>query len=416
MTPIIPYHKNQKFGIVDREQNILVECTYPKILKPIKFNQGWLCFTIGENDRYGWIYYVNGQITEISPQYLHIDYDSQGLIGVQSDQGEWGFTDISNQLIIAMQYHMVYPFKNQKAVVSLARKNLGAVYGVIDLKGNWIIPAKYQYVGEAKSGLRCFKIHIAAQGNRFGFVSDVSGLEVIPAQFTNVSHFCDGVAVVSFGQGKQEYFAVINAEGEIIADRLKHAELCAFGYSLIQRSKFLEFVDCDGQIILKTKESKVHQLTFLKNENLSLIRTRRRELVATQYKKKWGFYKINELGVTFQIEHQFDELSDYGFQHQRCAVSIDRQATYIDEDGTVIAPLNCTDVFIDFQGELCTLVKHGLDKPYAFMDKAGQRVIDFKYAMHFGHFDESGLVYVSSEKNTEINSGFIDQQGFEYWS
>ena len=62
MTPIIPYHKNQKFGIVDVELNFLIECKYFQILKPFKFNQGWLCFTLNERKRYGWIYYENGQI------------------------------------------------------------------------------------------------------------------------------------------------------------------------------------------------------------------------------------------------------------------------------------------------------------------------------------------------------------------
>ena len=415
MTPIIPYHKNQKFGIVDVELNFLIECKYFQILKPFKFNQGWLCFTLNERKRYGWIYYENGQIVEIEPQYSAVNYDSQELIGVQSDDGSWGFVDHSNQQLISMQFSKIYPFSNHRAIVSIARKNLGSVWGVVDVNGHWTIHAQYQYLGEEQSGLRCFKSYVPNQGNLYGFVSDETGQEVISAQFSNASHFCDGIAVVSFGQGKQQYFSVINSMGEIIADQLKHAELCAFGYSLIQRNKYLEFINKNGQAVLKTKETKVHQLNFLNNENLNLIRTGRRELIATQYKKKWGFYKVDDSGVKLQIEHQFDELSDYGFRQQRCAVSIDQQAAYIDENGVMKAPLGCTDVFMDYHGALCTLVKYSLEKPYAFMDQEGQRVIDFKYAMYFGNFDESGLLYVFKEKGTDINSGFIDQHGVEYW-
>lgn len=415
MTPIIPFHKNQKFGLVDENKNFLIECKYSKILKPFRFNQGWLCFTIDDDGLYGWIYYENSQLIEIKPQYVEVDYVSQELIGVQSNDGLWGFVNPSNQQIIAMQYQKIRPFQCHKAVVSIARKNLSPVWGVIDLLGNWVVPAKYQFIGQENSGLRCFKIHVATQGNLFGFLADENGQEVIPAEFLNVSNFYDEIAVVSVKKGNQQSFAVINSTGKVIAEQLKQAQICAFGFSLIQRGKFLEFIDRNGETVLKTKEANVHQQAFQEQDNLSLIGTRRRELIATQHKKKWGFYKITASGVQLHIPHVYEELSDSSFQHQRCAVVINGKATYIDEDGNRVAPLDCTDVLLDYQGELCTLVKYNTEKPYAFMNKDGQSVIDFKYAMHFGDFDESGLVYVLTDKNSTTDSGFIDQPGFEYW-
>jgi hypothetical protein len=58
----------------------------------------------------------------------------------------WGFINKTGKTVIKPQFYKVYPFNGGLACV-VKKENGQEKYGVIDKKGNFIIPPKYQFVG-----------------------------------------------------------------------------------------------------------------------------------------------------------------------------------------------------------------------------------------------------------------------------
>lgn len=148
--------KNQKFGIIDSRDKVILPFDYDKI--GLYFGEP---AKVRINGKWG---FIDSQThTVISPQYEETTGFNEGLAGVQKN-GKWGFIDDNNQTIIPFIYDNPniefngkdwYKYENLYEVVDntmIAIKKNGK-WGVIDKKGKVLVNFEYQAINLMSSTL-----------------------------------------------------------------------------------------------------------------------------------------------------------------------------------------------------------------------------------------------------------------------
>ena len=170
----------------------------------------------------------------VPPRYSHCEYfgeDGLAPVLVGGDRsywpetrgGKWGFVNKKGRMAIPPRFDYAGPFCEGLAVVNMGKKpdevvgdhNWWAVsgsFGVIDTSGDEVIPIDrppIDWRGFRKGMARAY--HKGADGWRMGLI-DAGGRWLVPAQFSDIRHFDEGVAQVRVG----EYWGLINRDGEFI--------------------------------------------------------------------------------------------------------------------------------------------------------------------------------------------------------
>jgi hypothetical protein len=117
------------------------------------------------------------------------------------ENGQWGFVDADNQLVIACQYDAVRWFTQGLAAISRQGR-----WGFVNVQGQEVIACRYQRVRPFSEALALVK-----RMGRWGFINTI-GQEVIPCQYDYATSFSDGIAEVGLG----DQISFIDATGQPI--------------------------------------------------------------------------------------------------------------------------------------------------------------------------------------------------------
>jgi len=129
---------------------------------------------------YGFIN-IEDSTKNIAPVYDGAGDFSDGLVPVEKD-GKWGFIDAGDRKIVAFQYDYARSFNHRQAIVQL-----GEYYGVINPKGEFVIPPRYyDLVPYRWCGKRYY---ISRDSTFFQGIIDTSGREIVPHRYTYVIPF-----------------------------------------------------------------------------------------------------------------------------------------------------------------------------------------------------------------------------------
>lgn len=162
----------------------------------------------------------------------------EGLSAIKIGE-KWGVIDMKGKIIIPAKYDAVGRFHEGLAVVRTGDKD-----GFIDKKGNFIIPAKYDGGGNFSEGLAPVKI-----GDKLGFI-DTKGNIVIPPEYDDVSDFSEGMAVVKL----EDKYGFINRNGDlVIPAKYDNARIFSEGLAGVQIGKKFGFIDKKGTLIIQPK-------------------------------------------------------------------------------------------------------------------------------------------------------------------
>lgn len=128
---------NGKYGIADKNDNIIVSCRYDDIFP---FDEGLLRIRI--NDRYG---FINSYGKEISPcKYEDVWLSREGLRKVRLNN-KFGFIDKDGKEIVPCKYNFAWRFEEGFTVVGVALSRFNKKYGFINKKGEELTPCKYEF-------------------------------------------------------------------------------------------------------------------------------------------------------------------------------------------------------------------------------------------------------------------------------
>lgn len=200
----------------------------------------------------GKIYFLNSELFIISDAYEKISENGYGLeVLFAKKNGKFGVIDYNETIIIPFKYDEIY---NQGP--SLYRVRLGDNYGIINLKGEVMVPIIYKYFksewgwGEfyriQKDGIisiidsnnklilsakekydNSFEINsnhtMKVQNGEYYGVIDSKGKEIIPIEYQSISTSQTGISIVK----KDNKYGLIDQEGKIIIP-LKYEQINTF--------------------------------------------------------------------------------------------------------------------------------------------------------------------------------------------
>jgi len=157
--------------------------------------------------------------------------------------GKTGFRDLDGNITIKPVFDNAEMFSEGLSAVQIGDK-----YGLIDEKGNYVLPLKnYQYLGSVHDGLASFR-----KNDKYGFIN-INGKETIRPQFDWVSNFSEGLCAVridnkKLGDGKCGY---IDTTGRIIIN-LKYDYATDFqsAQAKIELKNLWGSIDKKGKIIV----------------------------------------------------------------------------------------------------------------------------------------------------------------------
>ena len=199
------------FGYIDTTGKIIVDYKYDKVLD---FSEGMAA--VVKNGKYG---YINKAGTEvIAPQFEEGSSFSEGLAVVKRN-GKNGFIDKNGSMVIEPRF-------SRACWVSVFSEGLAPVYmendsaGYIDVTGNFIIPANFSYVSAFSEGLALVRPNGT---QKYGFINR-KGEMVIEPKFEMSLPFSEGVATVKISRvDGSTFFRIIDKEGKTIADNLQYS-------------------------------------------------------------------------------------------------------------------------------------------------------------------------------------------------
>lgn len=118
-----------------------------------------------------------------------------------------GIVNVKGETLIPAIYDQVYDFKNGYAKVSLDSTRFGQNrYGMVDAKGQEIIECKYNGLGDFSDNRV-----VAWNAGRFGYLNE-KGRVAIAFDYSSASDFMDKMAIVS----QQNLYGVIDVNGRVI--------------------------------------------------------------------------------------------------------------------------------------------------------------------------------------------------------
>lgn len=367
--------ETEKYGIIDREGNYVVEPIYDDISS---FSEGLAIISL--DDKYG-VINKKGEIV-VEPQYDRIYGFEEGLAKFEFND-KWGIIDKEGNIVVKPQYDFISNFED-----GLARVRVGAYpngkEGIIDRDGNILIEPKYDTICDFHNGLACVKTD-----NKYGFI-DKTGKAVVEPKYDKVGgNFNNGFAVVYIGEER----SFIDTKGNVITDMKPYADidnLEPFPDKVPSFRAKWGYRNAFDEVVIEPQFDEAKD--FVNGAAIVEIKGEYSALIDKKGKILLKFERISDFSEGLAAIHIRDKDGNY-------------KGGYIDEMwNIVIAPQY--DGVSDFSEGLALVYKK---EPHfnGYIDKAGKVIIDTKSEWLHSDFHE-GLAKAFYAKNCV---GFINQRG-----
>lgn len=195
----------------------------------------------------------NGKIL-ITPQYDMVTKLSNDLIALRENKKYGIFTKALKQLTPII-YDEIGSANNQYIVVGKKSTNRkwGEDYGMIDIKGQEILPLKYYGLKPFEDGLAVFKdMNKSSFHAYYGYIN-LEGNTIIESKFSDAYSFNKGYAAVESGGGSfiNGKWGFIDKKGTVVVD-FKYDVIYAIsdGYYLAKLDGKYGYLDYKGDVVL----------------------------------------------------------------------------------------------------------------------------------------------------------------------
>lgn len=338
---ILKVEKNGKYGIINSTGKELTSIEYDEITASAGIKNS---LKVKKDNKYG-IINEDGKVV-IPTSYADIEEigkDNKSGFIVKNENNKYGVIDYSNNVILNCDYNKIYKIHSndlyvvtentlQKVVRTaengtstdvlvkgydeitdiLATKDSGVIfkkankYGIMDLSGNVILDAQYDYLKEAKTG-----IFIAKKGDKYGIINN-SNEEKLAFNYTSIN----------YNEKADIYVAEDSELNSSILNNNLETKLTGFLLELNTDKGYIK-MRIDGQY-------KYYNLKFEEKQESDIFPNR--TLFLSKKDGKYGF--VDKTGKVI-VDYAYDdamEQNDYGF----VAVKKDNKWGSINSKGTVI--------------------------------------------------------------------------------
>ncbi|HEX8333590.1 MAG TPA: WG repeat-containing protein, partial [Segetibacter sp.] len=184
--------------------------------------------------------------------FILLETSSQNLIPFRNAKGLWGYKDAAGNIVVKPKYQFeAHEFSNGVAIVL----NSGLKgYGVIDSKGNEVVPPQYNVAYDFVNGLSKVCVggrDIYGTGGKWGFI-DTKGNVVIPIRYKTINGEFEGDSYARATMG-DEWGIIIDKTGKEIrfntCDQL-YGTFYKSNLALAIKDKKYGFVNKTGKVII----------------------------------------------------------------------------------------------------------------------------------------------------------------------
>ncbi len=393
--------RNAKVGLADPKGNLTLPLIYNEIIE-LDAN---LLMVADSNNR--WALFPKTGLPLTPKPYLVLEKSGKkGILQAKNEQG-WGLIDLKGRELITPQFDNIETFDAHDWAVVSKQGN----YGVLNGKGDWIIPADYQAItilpnlvlaakkenrwglldskGKVLLPLTYDKIEPTetaeivrlVQANKIGLFN-VQSKTLLPADYDEILPFKPNLAFVR----KEGKWGVINKLLKVLAGT-NFDQIYDFsgGLARCKRNNKFSYLDGNGKLILPL--------------NLEDAFDAFEGLAAVKSEGRWGF--INDKGK-FIIKPQFDKV--YAFSEGLAGVQLNGKWGFLShQTQTVVIQPQFDDVG-SLQNGIATVTQNEL---WGYVDSKGSIIVapQFEWADNFEK--ESQVAQV--QKNGKI--GFVNRKG-----
>lgn len=370
---LAPVAKDGMWGFINKQGKVIVPIKYDYVEE---FNQDTGLATVWKDDKSGLIDAAGKTILPI--KYDKITRIKAGGWLVETD-GKKIILDNKLQSVANLEYESVWDFSDNDTTTQVI-KTKGGKRGLIDIKGNLLVPFEYDVIYSFKDGLASFQ-----QNNKYGFLNE-QGKVVVPAKYDHAFGFENGLAVVKLNEKK----GLIDKTGkEILPTNYVEIYGLSNEWILVRNNDYnWEFFDRTGKIAIPTEYDVANSFS----EGLAFVKT----------EDKSGF--INKDG-NFVINLPKDYSASSGFKNGLAVIS---NAKYkkgvIDQSGNTIIPFDYDDIST-FEDGIAKVKKNG---KYGYINKSNQIIIPIVYdSIH--HFKEHGITQAEQHIDGKTKILFINK-------
>ena len=275
--------------------------------------------------------------------------------------GKWGLIDVKGNFVVPAEYESI-SFYKETAIIKIAGK-----YGVISTTGKEIIPAQYEEITYSKDWRNRPQNELLAvkQGSKWG-VCDRSGKEIVPVYYDKIEINSNGTINVSLNS----QVGLLDKNGRT---------LIPVGYSFIFSSsrwdekdslKNLSTVGIGGKWGIVDQSGK--EIIPVVYDRVSMGAN----LIRVQKDKKFGFsnYRGQEV-IPLKYDEDWRYAGLYYFSEGMAAVSVAGKWGYIDEKDRTVIPL-AYDSGYPFKDGLAVVA---LNKKQGLINKENKIIIPLQY-------------------------------------
>lgn len=406
---LLKIQKGSMCGFIDIMGNLLLKPTYCSIGN---FNHGYAIVSKGKNFDYG---VIDSNLNEVIPcHFSRMEYIEESHIfetenGYKDPLGRYHSESNGKIVLLPSKYLYCESFNNGLAIAVLNKNWCTKCYGLINDRAEDIFPPIFEQLTLLDNGLYKFRLK-----GLYG-VLDAKGNIIIPNKYHGIGKFSDDLACVQINidlgeaNGKRKLYGYINSRGEEILPVL---------YEFIgKRFNQLAVVMKDGIwglfSIVNHTLTIVPEVAFLGPCINNLCKINVGGIYDKNNKKirggLWGYISVNGQIV---IEPTYEEV--YGFSEGMAAVKLNNKWGFINTNGAIVIPCEYDNVEANFKGEKGKLIKN---KEVFVFDKAG--VLIDSYEQDDDDYDTSGYdddtpsIYDNPYYNDNLD---MDQQSIEFWN
>lgn len=258
------YYENEKYGIIDKEGNIIIKAEYDDIIIPNPEKDIFSCYKNNENS------ILNSQNEKLFEQYdkvqtiklknnISVLSYEKNILKYEKD-GKWGLIDFTGKQISKNIYDSI---ENLQASEGKFLVKKDEKYGVINANGKVIINNKYdsitsdEYYSEETGYVNAGFITgtRTEEGYRYGYVN-FEGKKILNEEYNDLVRIQDQEKVYLIVSKDGRYGLYENSK-KIINTEYQFIEYCDTGVLILRKNKNYGIANLHGKIIVDIKYSKI---------------------------------------------------------------------------------------------------------------------------------------------------------------
>ena len=236
------FKAGDKYGYINTKGELVIDAIYDKVTP---FSDGLALVAIDDS-----IFFIDREGNKVLdwkwdyPFAIDCDgvsyYDfKNGMIEVEYN-GKSGMVNKKGEYIIPPKYHRVGTFSE-----GLIALESNGKWGFVNSQGETVIPFKYEVAGNFNDGLAPVAYDKHYLNGKYGYINK-KGEVVIPFIYDYARDFEDGLAIIE----KADKYGVINKNGEeVIPCTYSYISPFREGYAVARKNDTHYFIDIKGKVL-----------------------------------------------------------------------------------------------------------------------------------------------------------------------